>query len=521
MTAKNEVETSAAKTYKETSIGRIAELLRKFKKTDDYSCVLLIGAGCSISAGIPLASEMVKTIKEENPNLFKEFPSDNYQKCMSQLLPVEQRLFIKKVLKDRKVNWAHIVMGQLMQHDYVDRVLTINFDNLILRAAMLAGFIPAVYDLASTHTLDTRYIADKAVFYLHGQETGFIHIHDDKTEEGQGITPALQTLFEDSNKKRMWIVVGYSGESDDIFPILQKIKGFDCSLFWVGHGKEPSGKLKEWFEDPANKDNNAYFLGGQDADKFFINLGVQLAKAEEKDNIKAEDRVFLPRWMAQPFSYLQKITQDTITSNNEEMQEPMQSFAHILARAINEVENSEEGQKLKDELEKISTNEKRAAAWEEIEKGNQLFEAAQIHITESENAKAHDLFKESYTHYKEALNIIPKMHEALNNWGVTLCNEAQLYFSENQKEDAQQLFKESYERHQEALKIKPKDFSVQCNLACLYAVQNDVENCKNELLKAHQLKALNRQQLADEKDFNSVREMPWFLAFLETLPKGV
>lgn len=54
----------------ERQVQDVVETLRKAhgRKT---GCVLLIGAGCSKAAGIPLASEFVEIIKNEYPEAYK------------------------------------------------------------------------------------------------------------------------------------------------------------------------------------------------------------------------------------------------------------------------------------------------------------------------------------------------------------------------------------------------------------------------------------------------------------------
>jgi hypothetical protein len=87
---------------------------------------------------------------------------------MAALSPDERHEIIARYVDCAKVNWAHICIAQLVKEGYVDRILTTNFDPLVIRAAALLGPLPAVYDLASSR-FDAERIHSPALVYLHGQ----------------------------------------------------------------------------------------------------------------------------------------------------------------------------------------------------------------------------------------------------------------------------------------------------------------------------------------------------------------
>ena len=64
-----------------------------------------------------------------------------------------QRDLIAREVDAAKINWGHVAIAQLMASGYVDRVLTTNFDPLVVRACALSGIYPAVYDFAASHVL--------------------------------------------------------------------------------------------------------------------------------------------------------------------------------------------------------------------------------------------------------------------------------------------------------------------------------------------------------------------------------
>jgi NAD-dependent SIR2 family protein deacetylase len=155
------------------TIEDVVQTLR-FGRRSNRKCSLLIGAGCSVSAGIPTAAGFVEIIKKDFPEAYGRAISRTYPRCMAQLPPGFQRDLIVREVDRAKLNWGHIAIAQLMATGYVDRVLTTNFDPMVVRACATLGVIPAVYDFAASQLLKPDKVPDVAVFHLHGQRTGFV-----------------------------------------------------------------------------------------------------------------------------------------------------------------------------------------------------------------------------------------------------------------------------------------------------------------------------------------------------------
>src|ERR1700674_2485407 len=111
------------------SIEEVAETLKN-AKARGKGCTLLIGAGCSVKAGIPIAAGFVQIIQERYPRAYQRSGSKTYPSCMSELLLSERRDLIAEYVDRAKINWAHLCIALLVQAGFVDRVLTTNFDLL-------------------------------------------------------------------------------------------------------------------------------------------------------------------------------------------------------------------------------------------------------------------------------------------------------------------------------------------------------------------------------------------------------
>ena len=154
------------------TIDDVVETVQKAKDRP-RNCALLIGAGCSVKAGIPTAPGFVDVIRKEYPQSYSRAREKTYPHCMAALAPGDRRELIARYVDKAVINWAHVGIAQLIAQGFVDRVLTTNFDPLVVRACALIGNFPAVYDFAASQYFKAAHLPDQAVFHLHGQRTGF------------------------------------------------------------------------------------------------------------------------------------------------------------------------------------------------------------------------------------------------------------------------------------------------------------------------------------------------------------
>lgn len=250
--------------YDSANIKIIAEQFR-WAKDKDYSIAVLLGAGMSVSAGIPLAKGMVEEIKNQFPNLASTCAKETYPAYMSLLAPAQRRRLIGSFVDNAKINLAHLYLGALVKENYVDRILTTNFDPLVIRSLALFNIYPAVYDFAASQEFIPGEAAQLSVFYLHGQRDGFVLLNTD--EEISKHSERLKYVFQDVARGRCWIIIGYSGENDPVFERLAEVDVFQNKLFWIGYkDKEPNDHVLEKILEPKSK--FGYYVKGYDADSF-------------------------------------------------------------------------------------------------------------------------------------------------------------------------------------------------------------------------------------------------------------
>ena len=483
----------------------------KHAKDRGKKCTLLIGAGCSVTAGIPTAKGFVEIIEKDYTRAFKRAKTKTYAHCMAELSLGERRDLIASFVDKARINWAHIAIAQLMKTGYVDRVLTTNFDLLFVRACALLGQFPAVYDFAASQLFKAADIPDHAVFYLHGQRTGFVLMNTE--EECKKHSDLLAPVFEDAGKGRVWLVVGYSGENDPVFDHLAKVPRFDNKLYWIVYrDDEPAEHVRKCL---LVNGKDAFYVKGFNADDFFVTLAQKL-------------NCFPPDFISKPFSHLdsllEMITPYTLPGQTTQV-DVADEARKLIQTAINTVQKPQSPETLArtllmkgnyDEvIALLSENAKdltpelaELASWAYIMQGYSLTEQAKTKTGE----EAECLYAQAVEKYQAALKIKPDDHEALNKWGYALYRQAETKTGE----EADRLFAQSKDLLLKAESISPGISAY--NIACWCAIRGREDECKEWLEKCLNLKVMpSRQHLEKDRDLEKVREKPWFKAILARL----
>lgn len=289
------------------------------------TAVFLLGAGCSVSAGIDTAGSIAKRLLIETANLQARggpaiddsaialnWLKDNkrladnvtmdtaYGALFSEIYrdPSQQRRIIHEAMPRNRVrlNWAHLCLGELVKEGYVSTVLTTNFDQLALEGMILAGTIPVVADgLESLNRIQGR-PPHPQLIHLHGT----LHTYnprntaaeiDEISNDAQAIR-AVTSLLGDAT---VLVVVGYSGNDAGLMRIVtQAASGFPNKvIYWLEYSDDLtnlSGHARAFLE----KSRNAAVVLKQDADQFFHELMRDLG-------------IGAPHWMREPVAGLRMV----------------------------------------------------------------------------------------------------------------------------------------------------------------------------------------------------------------------
>jgi len=492
----------------------IEELVEHLQHVKDHGkkCSLLIGAGCSVTAGVPAAQGFVDLIKTRYASSYAKAPEKTYGACMKQLRENVRRDLVANHIDKASLNWAHVGIAQLVANKYVDRIYTTNFDPLILRACALVNQYPAVYDFAAATDFVPDMVPTPAVFYLHGQRSGFKLLNT--TEEMEKHAELIRPVFQKAGEGRMWIVVGYSGENDPLVTRLVE-SPHEYGIYWVGYkDNEPAESVRKTLNFDGE---NRSWLPGYDADRFFADLATRLG-------------CFPPDLMGRPFSHLARTLEQLPPfelSSGAGDYDPLRKAKEQVGQAINKYEAQGEtptgttasdasamlmaGQydeiiELRPEYESgKAPNLQEPLAWAYVMQGYVLSEQAETKT----GAEADRLLVQAVEKYAEALRIKPDTHEALYNWGNALLKQA----ARKTGAEAHRLRRLASDKYSEVERIAPGYGAY--GLACIAALAGQSEDCHHWLEQARQHGYLpSREHLESDTDMDPVRQLPWFTAFL-------
>lgn len=435
----------------------IVEALKGAKQRG-HACSLLVGAGCSVEGGIPTAGRFVDLIRDRHPRSYERALEKTYPACMAELSIAERHALIAEQVDAAQINWAHIGIALLMQHGYVDRILTTNFDPLIIRACAMLGEFPAVYDFAASQEFKPDFVPDKAVFYLHGQRTGFRLMNT--AEEVDALSRSLAPVFQDAGRGRAWIVAGYSGDNDPVFKQLANVSQFDHQLFWVGYkDSEPGQHVREQLLLPGKY---AFFVSGHTADTFFVELTQQLG-------------IFPPTFVARPFTHLAgqlkllavytppgglsgmsvlELAREWIAGAQRTYEPPA---GDELDRSDQDVPGEIVQTYMKGEYERaielaeqyqntLPAEVNGLVAWSYVTTANKLGDEALATPAERDR-----LFESAFSSYASALRWQPSFPEALYGWGITLVDMAGVA----EGKDSEILMRKAEDLYSQAIAMNP------------------------------------------------------------------
>lgn len=451
---------------------------------EERPCTLLIGAGCSVTAGIPTAQGFVDRIKRDYQHRWELAPTKTYAECMAQLEIGDRDRLIQRCIEGAKVNLAHLAIASLIRDGYVDRVLTTNFDPLVVQACALLNQFPAVYDCAASTAIDPQQISGRAVFHLHGQYRGPILINTGKElrRNARRVCPVVKDAL---GRGRIIIVVGYSGYNDPVFDALARPRSFRTPVVWVSYKDEPPPDHVSKKLLPEGK--GAYRVEAYTADGFFVALAQAL-------------NAFPPDLLRRPFSHLQDCLASLRTDSELRLrgqEEPIRYEFGLDARKWIELARAvfEQGSDQSLDVTQLARERRKADAEELLLAGRYADLAAMHQAADRETSlalagtfapgyalwgseltgralqhardQAMGVLKDACEKYAIADKLDPDSYEVLCAWGNALA----LWAERALGKEADTLVAEASQKYQRALKIKPDSPEVLNNLGNILTSQ--------------------------------------------------
>ena len=248
--------------------------------------ILLVGAGISVSAGIPPAQKLMQIAIENFPNYFTEeeqrlaqedLSQLQYNDIMTKLSNVKRKELFKwfiegnkeKGIKKAKLNFAHIAIAELLKQGYFSRILTVNFDPLLINACYMVGMypLPAIYDIGSVDRINPELFNDPCIIYLNGQHVG--QVQRNTTNQLTQHDPILQKVVHSTGCTKTWIVAGYSGENDPLMTALKELRPYSNWLYWLEYNDQILQNKSHQF---LETDEECKVIYACDADETFMEI---------------------------------------------------------------------------------------------------------------------------------------------------------------------------------------------------------------------------------------------------------
>ncbi|MFN7982167.1 MAG: tetratricopeptide repeat protein [Vicinamibacterales bacterium] len=242
-------------TVRRATVRQLAHKIKGTGSPEPRFCVFL-GAGASYESGIPLAGAMMEDFRrriceEEGPTecsaadqrawlLGQQWyrdaeASDTLYSALFERYEANERgrqIYVERMIRDRKPSFGYVVLANLIARNYINTVLTTNFDDLVNEACATFTDIRPVTYAYGVMVSDLRIGNPRPrILKLHGDYL-YSRLKNSKDE--------LQ--FQDANMSRSvplllneygLIVIGYSGCDESVMDLLRQLApGND--LYWCG-----------------------------------------------------------------------------------------------------------------------------------------------------------------------------------------------------------------------------------------------------------------------------------------------
>ena len=248
------------------------EFLRRLKELleGEAQIAFFLGAGASISSGIPGAAALARTwlvqmhhletgqdqgldewVSKTFPSFDSRDPAASYADVMQRRFPThaERQLAIERIVLGRDPGFGYATLAQLMtaaaSGPRCNVVLTTNFDDLVADALYL---YTRQKPLVVTHEALASYVTigrtRPTVIKLHGDA-----LLDPKStaDETRALPIPFKSAIERVLRSRGLVFIGYGGNDEGVLDALEHMPNdtFDWGLYWVSDSL-PNNPFGQW-----------------------------------------------------------------------------------------------------------------------------------------------------------------------------------------------------------------------------------------------------------------------------------
>lgn len=554
-------------TIKEFEIISVRDLAYKIKAIDDYiadpkteearaerrpNLAFFLGAGASRDSGIMLAGEMMKMFKDKifeihcpklktdkdksswlkNQKSWYKEGKEEYGRLFEKFSDTRRgrQRFIEEICRKNPLtgksvepSFGYVVLADLLLRNYIDTVITTNFDDLVyIASTTFTGNRPIVYAygiLASEMKISTSH---SRVLKLHGDflYSNIVNTDDEMSAKSDAInTPGkdAREIISSLNMEHQVrtvldnfgiIVVGYAGGDDTIMTLLEQVSENNGFYWCYVEGYPPdadvlalveskNGKLVEitGFDDLMNGISE---ITGFSLDDLLIsfdrrkeNLVNRITKFKE-DSAKKSIGVYANQLNEKPSENLSAVdyfvlgykagVENNLTSAEEYYRKAVELNPNY-ADAYNNlgiiVYKDENRQKEAEGYYRkaIELNPNYADAYYNLG----------VMFGKDETRQ------EAEKYYRKAIELNPNFLNAYCNLGVLLTKDETRY-------------QEAEENYRKALELNPKDADIYYNLAELNRRKNNPDEFFKYLKQAIELNSEHKVLARNDPDFEALHD---------------
>jgi len=290
------------------SADEFARRLRSSTNETDKRYAFFLGAGCSISSGIPAAGSLVvdewlpqlRALRSPNaPDLLlwasQEIPNFDPSAASASYGAVIERLFLNPEERQREIErlcdhkfpgFGYAILANLVTlgNGHFNVVLTTNFDDLLEDAMIyFAGERPLVIRHESLARFIRPTRTRPVVVKLHGDHR---LAPKNTTQETESLNAEVESTVRTVLHDRGIIFMGYSGNDAGISAMLSALPehSLPFGVYWV-NGAEPNCTLRPWLDQ-----QNAVWIDTYDFDE--VMLLIQDAFDLDHPKISVHERAF-------------------------------------------------------------------------------------------------------------------------------------------------------------------------------------------------------------------------------------
>lgn len=297
------------------------EFLRSIFISRNDTYAFLLGAGCSISSGIPSANDCIwdwkgTIYKSNNTTVDKwinNFQNPKVQNIIQNWLdnqggyipkgdkgeysfyakkcfPIEKNRsqYFQDICRNTKPSIGYRSIPLLVKQGLLDSIWTTNFDELVLNSCMQGGVQGYEIALDSVHHIHQRTQSrnELPIIKLHGDfKFGDLKNTDDELKKQDDVF--REKLIEYLKDKHL-IVMGYSGRDNSLMEALSKAYSQPGGgmLFWCGYHDNNSYEVEDLINVANRNNRNAYYIPTEGFDTTLLNITKLVI--DDSNNLKNE-----------------------------------------------------------------------------------------------------------------------------------------------------------------------------------------------------------------------------------------